>query len=130
MKISWLDVRGLGEAKEAILQEALHHRVEGIVADEVKDLADLPPTVTKILFPQGKDLPMIAVTGAALILGAFLTLAWAASRSFAAWLVSHRMRAGSMLADVGPIFMRSQIARSCCVFRSITTIRALRLSAM
>ncbi|MBT2479519.1 3-amino-4-hydroxybenzoic acid synthase [Streptomyces sp. ISL-94] len=57
MKISWLDIRGLGEAKEAILQEALHYRLEGIVADDTADLAGLPPTITKILFPQGKDLP-------------------------------------------------------------------------
>ncbi|MCX5405570.1 3-amino-4-hydroxybenzoic acid synthase [Streptomyces sp. NBC_00335] len=57
MKITWLDIRGLGESKEAILQEALHYRVEGIVADDAADLAELPPTITKVLFPQGKDLP-------------------------------------------------------------------------
>ncbi|MEU1076536.1 MULTISPECIES: 3-amino-4-hydroxybenzoic acid synthase [unclassified Streptomyces] len=57
MKLSWLDARSLGEAKEAILQEALHYRLEGIVADDPADFADLPPTVTKVLFPQGKPLP-------------------------------------------------------------------------
>ncbi|MFI8104298.1 3-dehydroquinate synthase II family protein [Streptomyces sp. NPDC086023] len=57
MKLSWLDVRGLGEAKEAILQEALHYRVEGIVVDDLADLEGLPPTVSKVYFPQGKELP-------------------------------------------------------------------------
>lgn len=57
MKMSWLDVRGIGDAKAAILQEALHHRVEGIVADDPADLAGLPPTVARILIPQGKELP-------------------------------------------------------------------------
>ncbi|POX48600.1 3-dehydroquinate synthase II family protein [Streptomyces sp. Ru71] len=57
MKISWLDIRSLGEARDAIVQEALHHRVEAIVADDVADLKDLPPTVTKVLLPLGKPLP-------------------------------------------------------------------------
>ncbi|PKV86288.1 3-amino-4-hydroxybenzoic acid synthase [Streptomyces sp. TLI_146] len=57
MKLSWLDARSLGEAKDAILQEALHYRLEGVVADDPADLADLPPTITKVLFPQGKPLP-------------------------------------------------------------------------
>lgn len=57
MKLSWLDIRSLGEAKNAIIQEALHHRLDGIVADDVADLAGLPPTVTKVLFPRGRALP-------------------------------------------------------------------------
>lgn len=57
MKLSWLDIRSLGEIKAAVIQEALHHRIDGIVADDAADLADLPPTVTKILFPQHKQLP-------------------------------------------------------------------------
>lgn len=57
MKMSWLDIRGLGEAKEAILQEALHYRVEAVVADDPADFAELPPTLSKVLFPQGKKLP-------------------------------------------------------------------------
>ncbi|MFJ9039017.1 3-amino-4-hydroxybenzoic acid synthase [Streptomyces sp. NPDC102406] len=56
-KLTWLDIRSLGEARAAILQEALHHRVDAVVADDAADLADLPPTVTKVLFPQGKPLP-------------------------------------------------------------------------
>lgn len=57
MKLSWLDIRAAADAKAAIIQEALHHRVDGIVADDVADLADLPPTVKKVLFPWGKPLP-------------------------------------------------------------------------
>ncbi|MBD0746418.1 3-amino-4-hydroxybenzoic acid synthase [Streptomyces sp. CBMA152] len=56
MKISWLDARSLGDAKEAILQEALHYRLEGIVAEDPADFADLPPTLTKVLLPR-KELP-------------------------------------------------------------------------
>ena len=36
-----------------------------------------------------------------------------ASRSLASCVTHHTSRAGSWLADVGPIFIRSQIARSC-----------------
>ncbi|GHD19698.1 3-dehydroquinate synthase II [Streptomyces violarus] len=57
MKMSWLDIRGLGEAKEAILQEALHYRVEAVVADDPADFAELPPTLSKVLLPQGEKLP-------------------------------------------------------------------------
>ncbi|MGP3973648.1 3-dehydroquinate synthase II family protein [Streptomyces sp. 8N114] len=57
MKLSWLDIRGLGELKEAVLQEALHYRVEGVVADDLADLAELPPTLSKIYFPAGGALP-------------------------------------------------------------------------
>jgi 3-amino-4-hydroxybenzoic acid synthase len=57
VKISWLDIRSLGDARAAIIQEALHHRVEAIVADDPAGLKDLPPTVTKVLLPQGKPLP-------------------------------------------------------------------------
>lgn len=49
-KLSWLDVRAVGPAKEAILQEAVHQRVEAIVAGDMADLRDLPPTVRKVLF--------------------------------------------------------------------------------
>ncbi|WP_449486732.1 3-dehydroquinate synthase II family protein [Streptomyces avidinii] len=57
VKLSWLDIRALGDAKAAIIQEALHYRLDGVVADSVDDFDGLPPTITKILFPQGKALP-------------------------------------------------------------------------
>ncbi|MBQ1100276.1 3-dehydroquinate synthase II [Streptomyces sp. b94] len=57
MKLSWLDIRGVDEARDAIVQEALHQRVDGIVAADPAPLGGLPPTVTKVLFPRGKTLP-------------------------------------------------------------------------
>ena len=57
MKLSWLDIRSLTETKAAIVQEALHARLDGIVADDPADLRALPPTVKKVLFPHGKSLP-------------------------------------------------------------------------
>ncbi|UWE11317.1 3-dehydroquinate synthase II [Actinacidiphila bryophytorum] len=56
MKISWLDVRATGESKAAVLQEALHYRLDGVLADDLGDLADLPPTIAKVYFP-GTSLP-------------------------------------------------------------------------
>ncbi|GDY32758.1 3-dehydroquinate synthase II [Gandjariella thermophila] len=57
MKLCWLDVRAGGAAVGAIIEEAVHQRVDGIVADDPAALAGLPPTVRKILFPQGRPLP-------------------------------------------------------------------------
>lgn len=57
MKITWLDVRGLGAAKPAIIEEALHQRVDAIVSDDLTDLVDVPPTVRRVFFPQGRPLP-------------------------------------------------------------------------
>ena len=57
MKLSWVDIRSVGSAKDAIVQEAIHARVDGILAADPADLAKLPPTVKKVLFPQGQTLP-------------------------------------------------------------------------
>ncbi|MEU7467684.1 MULTISPECIES: 3-dehydroquinate synthase II family protein [unclassified Streptomyces] len=57
MKLSWIDIRNVGSAKDAILQEAIHARVDGILAAAPEDLEHLPPTVKKILFPQDRPLP-------------------------------------------------------------------------
>ncbi len=57
MKLCWLDVRATDGTKEAILEEAVHQRVDAIVAPTVTDLAPLPPTIKKVLFPQGGTLP-------------------------------------------------------------------------
>ncbi|MFJ4713588.1 3-dehydroquinate synthase II family protein [Streptomyces sp. NPDC088785] len=57
MKLSWIDVRTIGSAKEAVIEEAVHARVSGIVAADQADLEGLPPTVRKVLFPQGGPLP-------------------------------------------------------------------------
>ena len=57
MKISWLDIRALNGAKGAVVEEALHARIDGIVTDDPADLRSLPPTMKKVLFPRGKTLP-------------------------------------------------------------------------
>ena len=57
MKISWLDIRALQDIKAAVVEEALHARIDGIVADDPADFSPLPPTVKKVLFPRGKALP-------------------------------------------------------------------------
>lgn len=57
MKLSWIDIRSLTTAKEAVVQEAVHARVDGIVADDPADLENLPPTVRKILLLHDQPLP-------------------------------------------------------------------------
>ncbi|WP_018685549.1 3-dehydroquinate synthase II [Actinokineospora enzanensis] len=51
MKLCWIDVRAITTGKQAVLEEALHQRVDGIVAADPADLVGLPPTVKKVLFP-------------------------------------------------------------------------------
>lgn len=47
---AWLDVRAVDESLlPAIIQAALHHRIDGIVADDAEVFEDLPPTVRRIL---------------------------------------------------------------------------------
>ena len=53
MKLCWLDIRDAGQAKDAIVEEAIHQRVDAIVAGDPADLVGLPPTVKKVLFPRG-----------------------------------------------------------------------------
>lgn len=57
MKLCWLDIRSTDGAKEAIVEEAIHQRVDAIVAADPADLKALPPTVKKVLFPQHELLP-------------------------------------------------------------------------
>lgn len=57
MKLCWLDVRSLDGARDAIVEEAVHQRIDGIVADDPAGLAGLPPTVKKILYPPAGPLP-------------------------------------------------------------------------
>jgi 3-amino-4-hydroxybenzoic acid synthase len=57
VKLCWLDIRNANGAKEAIVEEAVHQRVDAIVAADPADLETLPPTVKKVLFPQNQPLP-------------------------------------------------------------------------
>jgi len=56
-KLTWLDIRSAGAAKQAHCAEAIHRRVDAIVADDVADLRPLPPTITKVLLPAGDAVP-------------------------------------------------------------------------
>lgn len=57
MKLCWLDVRNTNGLTAAIVEEAVHQRVDGIVTADLADLATLPPTTRKVLLPRGGDLP-------------------------------------------------------------------------
>lgn len=56
MRTWWIDVRNAGEELPALLEQALHHRVDGVVAGDPAVLAQLPPTTERILFVD-EDLP-------------------------------------------------------------------------
>ena len=47
MKLCWLDVRAAGALTDAFVEEAVHQRVDGVVAADVSALEPLPPTVRK-----------------------------------------------------------------------------------
>ncbi|MFD0775161.1 3-dehydroquinate synthase II family protein [Streptomonospora algeriensis] len=47
-RLCWLDLRGSTD-RAAVAEEAVHWRIDGIVAGSAADLADLPPTVRKVL---------------------------------------------------------------------------------
>lgn len=57
MKLCWLDVRAANGAKDAIVEEAVHQRVDGIVASDVAELETLPPTMTRVLLPPHGEPP-------------------------------------------------------------------------
>jgi 3-amino-4-hydroxybenzoic acid synthase len=56
-KQCWLDVRHTGGWTAAACQEAVHQRFDAILAADPADLEPLPPTVTKVLAPDGPGLP-------------------------------------------------------------------------
>lgn len=62
-KVSWLDirevaaVREVGAVREAVVEEAVHQGVNGILAADVAHLDGLPPTVTRVLLSEEKPLP-------------------------------------------------------------------------
>jgi len=56
-RLTWLDIRSTGAAKAAHCTEAIHRRIDAIVADDVADLRPLPPTITKVLLPAGDEVP-------------------------------------------------------------------------
>lgn len=57
MKLCWLDIRNTGTLTDAVRAEAIHQRIDALVAADPADLEGLPPTVTKVLMPAGDGLP-------------------------------------------------------------------------
>ncbi|WP_422747625.1 3-dehydroquinate synthase II family protein [Mycobacterium sp. WMMD1722] len=53
---AWIDVRGLsGELRTAVIEAAIHHRVDGVVSADPAVLAGLPPTIRRILATDGRE---------------------------------------------------------------------------
>jgi 3-amino-4-hydroxybenzoic acid synthase len=48
-KLCWLDIRAAAAAVGAVVEEAVHQRIDGIVTDDPSALAGLPPTMGKVL---------------------------------------------------------------------------------
>jgi 3-amino-4-hydroxybenzoic acid synthase len=58
MKLAWLDVRTAPEAqREAVVDAAVHARVDAIVHDDAELLASLPNTVRRVWWPRDEDAP-------------------------------------------------------------------------
>jgi 3-amino-4-hydroxybenzoic acid synthase len=65
VKLAWIDVRFLGPgARTAVIDAAIHARVEAIVDSDLKTLASLPPTVRPIF---AGELPPDGLTGTEII---------------------------------------------------------------
>jgi 3-amino-4-hydroxybenzoic acid synthase len=56
-KQCWLDVTGAGDWVRAACEEAVHQRFDAIVAADLAVLRDLPPTVLRVLAPEGDAVP-------------------------------------------------------------------------
>ncbi|BBH71802.1 hypothetical protein ACTI_84870 [Actinoplanes sp. OR16] len=50
----WLDLRGAGDWRAAVIEEAIHQGFEAIVSDDENDLTGLPPTVRAIHVVNGE----------------------------------------------------------------------------
>ncbi len=47
---AWIDVRNTkGSLRDALIQAAIHHRIDGVVSDDPAVLIDLPPTIRRVL---------------------------------------------------------------------------------
>jgi 3-amino-4-hydroxybenzoic acid synthase len=55
MKVCWLDIRQVPDPlREAIVEEAIHQRIDAIVAADPVHLSSIPPTVRRVLFAPGE----------------------------------------------------------------------------
>ncbi|MFD5029198.1 3-dehydroquinate synthase II family protein [Streptomyces sp. NPDC058405] len=56
MKFAWIDIRSVAPAQvAAVVDAAIHARLDGIVDSRTEVLATLPPTMRKVLLPAGSD---------------------------------------------------------------------------
>lgn len=53
-KLCWLDLREAGPHKDAIRAEAAQQGIDAVVADRVADFEPLPPTITRVLWLDGR----------------------------------------------------------------------------
>jgi 3-amino-4-hydroxybenzoic acid synthase len=52
MRFGWIDLRSVaGELRPAVIDAAVHARLDGVLSDDPTALATLPPTVRKVLVP-------------------------------------------------------------------------------
>ncbi|RJK98189.1 3-dehydroquinate synthase II family protein [Vallicoccus soli] len=51
-RLCWLDVREAGASRPAVVEEALHAGIDGVVASDPADLEGLPPSVRRVLLPE------------------------------------------------------------------------------
>lgn len=66
-KLCWLDVRMAGDLTSAILEEAVHQRINAVVAADMAVLAGLPPTIRRVLVHDAGE-PTDGFEGADLVL--------------------------------------------------------------
>lgn len=58
MRFAWIDVRTVPEPQlQAVLDAAIHSRMDGVLAADVEVLRSLPPTITRVLFADGPGVP-------------------------------------------------------------------------
>lgn len=69
MKLCWLDVRNADGSREAIVEEAVHQGVDGLVCADLADFETLPPTMRKVLFPRPGELPRDLTAADIVVLG-------------------------------------------------------------
>ncbi|MFB7930290.1 3-dehydroquinate synthase II family protein [Streptomyces sp. NPDC056039] len=56
MRFAWIDLREVpGRQLQAVVDAAVHARMAGVVAADAELLATLPPTVTRVLAPEGQS---------------------------------------------------------------------------
>jgi 3-amino-4-hydroxybenzoic acid synthase len=69
-RLCWLDLHDT-DARDAIVEEALHHGVDGIVARTTAELAHIPPSVTRVLLLEDPPPGEVDPAGADVVVAPF-----------------------------------------------------------